>query len=152
MNKKEIEELVNALEDLIGKLRRNVFASEGDSDLKKSEKYFLFMIRNLNLKGQDKPSEIARKLGVSMPAITHHMNSLEVKGYITRVSSKSDRRIVHITLSDKGKKALEALRKTKQKRMYALLEFLGEKDSKNLVEILEKLSNFTTEVKARDFQ
>ena len=50
-------------------------------------------------------SAIARELSVTMGTLTIAMNSLVKKGYVIRQRGKADRRVVYISLSEKGTKA-----------------------------------------------
>ena len=52
-------------------------------------------------------SSIAKKLSVTVGTLTIAMNSLVKKGYVKRERGEEDRRVVYISLSDKGKKALD---------------------------------------------
>jgi DNA-binding MarR family transcriptional regulator len=52
-------------------------------------------------------SAIARELSVTVGTLTIAMNSLVKKGYVVRARGKEDRRIVYISLSDKGRRAYE---------------------------------------------
>ena len=52
-------------------------------------------------------SSIARELSVTVGTLTIAMNSLVKKGYVVRERSSEDRRVVYISLSEKGKKAYE---------------------------------------------
>ncbi len=47
-------------------------------------------------------SSIAKKVGVTVGTLTIAINGLVRKEYVTRVRSEEDRRVVLITLSDKG--------------------------------------------------
>ena len=48
-------------------------------------------------------SEIAKRLGVTMGTLTTNMNSLEDKEYIIRERSTTDKRVVLVVLTAKGK-------------------------------------------------
>lgn len=50
-------------------------------------------------------SAIARELSVTVGTLTIAMNSLVKKGYVERTRGKEDRRVVYISLSEKGRKA-----------------------------------------------
>ena len=50
-------------------------------------------------------SSIAKELSVTVGTLTIAMNSLVKKGYVKRERGEEDRRVVYISLSDKGKKA-----------------------------------------------
>lgn len=49
------------------------------------------------------PSEISKALMVTLGTVTTCLNKLEEKGYITRTRSTVDRRVVHLTLTQKGR-------------------------------------------------
>ena len=50
-------------------------------------------------------SSIARELSVTVGTLTIAMNSLVKKGYVVRERGQEDRRVVYISLSDRGRKA-----------------------------------------------
>ena len=52
-------------------------------------------------------SSIARELSVTVGTLTIAMNSLVKKGYVVRERGQEDRRVVYISLSDRGRKAFE---------------------------------------------
>lgn len=51
-------------------------------------------------------AEIAARLNVSVPAISRTLKNLEAKEYVQRTANRSDRRIVHISLTEKGEQVL----------------------------------------------
>ena len=58
--------------------------------------------------GIDEPrsmSVIAKKLSVTVGTLTTNMNGLEKKGYILRERSAEDKRVVLVTLTERGRKA-----------------------------------------------
>jgi len=52
-------------------------------------------------------SSMARKLGVSTAAITGTADALEALGFVTRQHSRTDRRVIWLNLTDRGRAALE---------------------------------------------
>ncbi|MDI3517710.1 MAG: hypothetical protein PWP37_1645 [Thermotogota bacterium] len=62
--------------------------------------FYVFMF--VALKGPSSMSEIARKLAVSKSNVTAVVDRLEAKGYLKRVRSASDRRVVHVVLTERG--------------------------------------------------
>ena len=50
-------------------------------------------------------SSIAKELSVTVGTLTIAMNSLVKKGYVVRERGQEDRRVVYISLSDKGRSA-----------------------------------------------
>ncbi|HCZ05734.1 MAG TPA: MarR family transcriptional regulator [Thermotogae bacterium] len=64
--------------------------------------FYVFMF--VALKGPSSMSEIARKLAVSKSNVTAVVDRLEAKGYLKRVRSASDRRVVHVVLTERGER------------------------------------------------
>lgn len=84
--------------------------------------------------------ELSKALEIGSGGIANLLNGLEKKELIGRSMSPFDRRKVIVTLSAKGideiaQKRAEVLAHTKE-----LLERLGEKDTAELIRILEKMS------------
>ncbi|NQK10721.1 MarR family transcriptional regulator [Streptococcus suis] len=49
------------------------------------------------------PSDVARTLMVTLGTVTTSLNNLERKGYVERIRSTKDRRVVHLYLTKKGR-------------------------------------------------
>ena len=88
--------------------------------------------------GIDEPknmSTIARALSVTVGTLTISMNSLVKKGYVDRQRSSEDRRVVYISLSEKGVKA------TVKELPFGTRE-LTEEELEALVKALTKLNSW----------
>lgn len=142
MNKKQITERSLKLSSAIRNLKRTKFITQGGSRLKGSEKYILLVLATLNDGKPVMPSEAAKELNVTLSAITHHINSLEKQQLLLRSHSSDDRRVIFISLSEKGLKAAAAIKKGYLKKIYDLVEFLGDRDSAQLIDLITKISNF----------
>lgn len=84
-----------------------------------------------------KTSDIGRLLGVTPPSITPVINSLEEQGYVTRVYSKLDRRVVRVKLTDLGETVYEEAKEMMIQKNRGLMEYLGHDDSRQFVRILQ---------------
>ncbi|TPD58288.1 MarR family transcriptional regulator [Streptococcus symci] len=49
------------------------------------------------------PSQVSKELMVTLGTVTTSLNNLERKGYIERIRSEHDRRVVHLHLTKKGR-------------------------------------------------
>ncbi|NLN50698.1 MAG: MarR family transcriptional regulator [Acholeplasmataceae bacterium] len=87
-----------------------------------------------------KPSSIAERLDVTLPAITHKMNTLVEQGYLTRRDSKTDQRVSYVLLTEKGLSYVESIKDDYYQRMLKLVKHLGERDTAVLFRILTKIS------------
>ena len=65
----------------------------------------MHIIEAIGIDEQNNMSAIAHKLSVTVSTLTTNMNGLEKKGYIIRTRSSEDKRVVLVTLTEKGKKA-----------------------------------------------
>ena len=65
----------------------------------------MHVIDAIGLDSNKNMSSIARELAVTVGTLTISVNSLVKKGYVTRKRSNEDRRVVFISLSEKGVKA-----------------------------------------------
>ena len=92
--------------------------------------------------GEIKPSQISALMGLQQPSITPSLRSLEERGYVRRRNSDQDRREVYFSVTEKTREmAAEERRRTAQ--MFAgLAEYLGEEDTRKLMEIMERVSGY----------
>ncbi|MDD7409169.1 MAG: MarR family transcriptional regulator [Anaerovoracaceae bacterium] len=74
------------------------------SDLSPSEMHTLVAIGRRDPKTM---SEIAAELMVNVSTLSTAVSKLEGRGYVRRVKNESDRRVVRITLTAKGRRALD---------------------------------------------
>jgi DNA-binding MarR family transcriptional regulator len=135
-------ELSFELQNAIGQLKRTNALNHGHSKLKGAEKHILLLIRGLKKCRPVTISEIADKIGVTLAAVTHQINTLEKQGLIKRLSDGDDRRVVLIELTRKGHSQVISLKKEFTKKIQLLTEFLGKKDTKNLIRLVKKMSGF----------
>ncbi|MHB8840437.1 MAG: MarR family winged helix-turn-helix transcriptional regulator [Candidatus Aquicultor sp.] len=142
MDKEQITERAHELQSAMNMFRRTNFITKDDSGLRHSEKYFMWLLATLNKGEPVMPSEAAKVLNVTLAAITHHINSLEKQGYVTRSSSPEDRRVVFVSLSDKGAEMVAAMRKSHFEKMYGLVDYLGDKDSAELLALMAKIAEY----------
>lgn len=96
-------------------------------------------------------SAIAKRLSVTVGTLTTNMNSLEKKQYIVRTRSQSDKRVVHVTLTEKGKKAFYHHRDFHRSMIRSIVKDLDEDETKTLIKCLSSLKSFfdETEIKNR---
>ena len=95
--------------------------------------------------GIDEPknmSTIARALSVTVGTLTISMNSLVKKGYVDRQRSSEDRRVVYISLSEKGVKAYYHHKKFHEQMIDSVVKELTEEELEALVKALTKLNSW----------
>lgn len=92
-----------------------------------------------------KVSEISKFLHVTPPTITQTIKNLEANGLIERTRDPSDRRVVGITLTKKGELVTVQAFEAFSASLRGLMEFLGEKESNQLAELLTKVVRYYRE-------
>lgn len=87
-------------------------------------------------------STIARALSVTVGTLTISMNSLVKKGYVVRNRSEKDRRVVYISLTEKGRKAYRHHEEFHKKMIDAMTKDLSQEETQVLVKALTNLRVF----------
>lgn len=87
-------------------------------------------------------SSVAKSLSITVGTLTISVNNLVKKGYIHRVRSNEDRRVVLISLTDKGKKAFNHHKKFHEDMIQSLIAGLSGKEINTLVTALTNLKEF----------
>ncbi|WOV85694.1 MarR family transcriptional regulator [Sporosarcina jeotgali] len=86
----------------MGKMWKEVF----EEHLPGSQSYLVFTLAR---KGPLKRSELAQILGLTAGAVTVASDKLIAHGYVTRLRDESDRRIVHLAITEDGREMLQHL-------------------------------------------
>lgn len=84
--------------------------------------------------------EVADYLGVAPPTATTIINNLVKMGLISRSEDENDRRVVHISVSETGKKLIAERSLIVKETLNKTLEVLDDEEKKSLIKILEKIS------------
>ncbi len=87
-------------------------------------------------------STVAKLLSVTVGTLTIAINSLVKKGYVNRMRSEEDRRVVLISLTRKGKKAHYHHEQFHEKMIQATLQGIDEKQTEILIHALQNLKEF----------
>ena len=87
-------------------------------------------------------SSVAKIMSVTVGTLTIAINSLVKKGYVHRERSEEDRRVILISLTEKGKKANAHHMKFHDGMIQAVLKDLNEEQQEVLVKALMNLRTF----------
>ena len=93
--------------------------------------------------GSAKPSEVARWLQRSPNSISMLADRMVKAGLIKRVRDRKDRRVVNLTISDKGKDALKPATLAGWEFIQEILSPLSYEDRRTLINLL-KMINYKT--------
>ena len=83
--------------------------------------------------------ELSEELSVSTGRVATVLKSLENKGMIVRNSNLTDKRRVHVFITDTGKELVHEKHLEGIARMEKVLEKLGEEDAKEFIRLIKKV-------------
>jgi len=87
-------------------------------------------------------SVIAQRMSVTVSTLTTNMNGLEKKGYISRQRSATDKRVVYVILTKKGRKAFYHHRDFHKRMIRAIVKDLSEEEVDILYRCLKNMNGF----------
>jgi DNA-binding MarR family transcriptional regulator len=145
-----IQELIDKYIDLSFSVHRkgeSLIREQIGSDLTNDQQYTL---RYISQVGSCTSTELAEKFDVKKSAITAIINRMWEKGLIQRTRDENDRRVVYLTLTEKGNE----LYSKSEERVYKLVEsFIKQFDPKEIqqfIQTYEKLNQILIE--SRDYK
>ena len=130
--------LVNLFRDVMD-LEEKALISQEYQDLTNND---MHVIQAIGTEEPKNMSTIAKELSVTVGTLTIAMNSLVKKGYVIRERGKEDRRVVYISLSEKGLRAYRHHEEFHRQMIEAVLENLTEDETESLVKALAKLERW----------
>lgn len=102
----------------------------------------MHVLEAIGIKEPKNMSAIAKDLSITVGTLTIAVNNLVKKGYVNRKRSEFDRRVVLVSLSEKGKKAFFHHKKFHEEMIESALKNLDEEQIQLLTEVLSNLENF----------
>ena len=136
----------HVLNEVLVRLFRNINVIEERAictgDYKDVTANDMHVIEAIDMEEARNMTSVARSLGVTTGTLTIAVNSLVKKGYVERVRSEEDRRVVLVSLSEKGKKAYLHHRQFHEQMIEAIVEELSEEEQVVLEKALVKLDRF----------
>lgn len=93
------------------------------------------------------PSDISKELLVTLGTVTTSLNNLERKGYIERRRSSIDRRVVHLSLTKKGRLLYRLHKRFHNRMVMQVVEGMSSEEKNAMQKGLQNLYNFLEELK-----
>lgn len=93
------------------------------------------------------PSDISKELLVTLGTVTTSLNNLERKGYIERRRSSVDRRVVHLSLTKKGRLLYRLHKRFHNRMVMQVVEGMSSEEKNAMQKGLQNLYNFLEELK-----
>ncbi|WP_167957171.1 MarR family winged helix-turn-helix transcriptional regulator [Anaerosporobacter faecicola] len=102
----------------------------------------MHIIEAIGDKAAKNMSSVAKALKVTVGTLTIAINNLVKKGYVDRIRSEKDKRVVLISLSELGREAYVHHKNFHEKMIDAMMEGLDEHETNVLVKALTSLNQF----------
>ncbi len=136
----------NTLHDILVKLFNEIMDIEAKAiiteEFKDISNNDMHIIEAIGLDGSRSMSSVAKDLSVTVGTLTIAINNLVKKSYVKRVRSEKDRRVVLISLTEKGVKAFYHHRDFHDEMIKATLDGLNREQTEVLVKALTNLGSF----------
>ncbi|MFN3866213.1 MAG: MarR family winged helix-turn-helix transcriptional regulator [Demequina sp.] len=84
--------------------------------------------------------ELDRTMMITSGTTTHRITRLEARGFVERVRDQDDRRVVHVRLTEQGRRACDAVHGAHLENERAVLALMGDQDRAKLTEGLVALA------------
>jgi DNA-binding MarR family transcriptional regulator len=133
-------QLLQKLDRSLQVFRRSGVYKRSETKLSDADIMVMFCVAFCDLNQKVKLTDVAKTLRVTLPAITHKVNDLVEKNYLQKEVSTKDLRVTFIKLTEEGKKYVESIRDEYYQPLKNLVAKLGEDDTKELLRLLEKVS------------
>lgn len=142
----DIEEKVLTASRIMVNILAESLMHEGVEGITVPQFRILDMIHGLT----DKPSDIARMLDVSPPAITFLLERLEEKGLIRRTLSASDRRRIELKLTRKGSELVRRVNAFRRRYLKRILSGMDAAAVSQLGASLEAFQGSYSDLKGKE--
>ncbi|MBS6397768.1 MAG: MarR family transcriptional regulator [Clostridiales bacterium] len=106
----------------------------------------MHIIEAIGIREPKNMSTVAKKMTVTVGTLTTAINNLVKKGYVSRVRSAEDKRVVLLSLTEKGVAAYERHMGFHQKMVRTVMEGFEGEEMDILVRALEKLRGYFKEL------
>ena len=106
----------------------------------------MHVIEAIDVREPRNMTSVARSLKVTTGTLTISVNGLVKKGYVERTRSEEDRRVVLVSLTEKGRKAHAQHERFHQRMIQAVVEGLDEEEQVILEKALTSVNRFFREM------
>ncbi|MBA2873746.1 MarR family winged helix-turn-helix transcriptional regulator [Thermaerobacillus caldiproteolyticus] len=128
---------------LVTKKAAALVKCEIDEDMTNDQYYLL---RYVKKRETCTSTELASVFGVNKSAITAMMNRLVDKGLIQRTRDENDRRVVYLTLTEKGNEWFVKTEEKIHKLVESLIMKFSEQEIESFIQTYEKLARILQEL------
>lgn len=130
--------LVQLFNDILH-IEEKVLKSSEIKDLSITE---IHTIDAIGTKGNRTMGQIAHDLRITVGTLTSAINRLIKKGYAERARTEQDRRVVLVSLTEKGKYAYKIHADFHKEMVQATLSYYNEQEQELLCNVMQKINKF----------
>lgn len=131
-------EFINTLDTSFKKLIEETGSAAGASKLTLSQLGYIDAVHTL---GEPSLTELAEGLAITKASATVGVNRLVKQGYVLKVPSQADKRVLHVSLTDVGKKLVAAKYRTLENYVAAIHGALTTQEAEQFEATITKLVN-----------
>lgn len=132
------EVLVNLFRDVMD-IEQKAIITEEFQDITNND---MHIIEAIDMNEPKNMSTIAREISVTVGTLTIAMNSLVKKGYVLRERGKEDRRVVYISLTERGRAAYVHHARFHKAMIDSISDELTSEEMELLIKTLTKLDKW----------
>ena len=132
------EVLVNLFRDVMD-IEQKAIITEEFQDITNND---MHIIDAIGIEEPKNMSTIAREISVTVGTLTIAMNSLVKKGYVLRERGKEDRRVVYISLTERGRAAYVHHARFHKAMIDSISDELTSEEMELLIKTLTKLNKW----------
>ncbi len=132
------EVLVKLFRDIMD-IEEKAIITENFKDITNND---MHVIEAIGVNGGRNMSSVAKDLAVTVGTLTIAINNLVKKGYVERVRSEKDRRVVLVSLTDKGYLAFNHHKQFHEEMIQAVIKDMSPDQTEILVQALSNLVGF----------
>lgn len=139
-----------ALNEVFVKVFKNITAIEEQvirtEEYQKATANDMHVIEAIGMGKPKNMTSVAKSLSVTTGTLTISVNSLVKKGFVERVRSEEDRRVVLISLTEKGKQIFMKHQKFHEELVESIVNQLDEQEKILLQKVLSNLNHYFKEM------
>lgn len=120
-----VQEILNSVFDIVLNFSK-IFSFNKDAERMRTMEFYILMF--IGLKGPTKMTDLAKVYSMTKSNITLIIDEMERKNLVHRKRSSSDRRIIHIHLSRKGKAVFNSFVESFKKAMDKFIQEVPRED------------------------
>lgn len=141
-----MDDTFDMLHEILVKLFRDIMDIERKAIITKEFQDIsdndMHIIEAIGMDESKNMSMVAKMVSVTVGTLTIAINSLVKKGYVNRMRGEQDRRVVYISLTEKGRVAYRHHEEFHRQMIDAIIDGLSENETKILVKALSNLNKF----------